>query len=171
MEEYFVPSKCCAKGSSYQVYEFKKNNNKGKTNKAHPERENIEEIIMKKARFEVYKFAQSGLTNAERQKSQFDLAIKLGAIPRKNKAINYKILKEGRQAKRKAENDRVTLLEKNIKPKAKHKKKDPKSNLHKKRKVGSGILKTYGKVFGYLFYFLLLLINKNASLTVVHCSR
>uniref|UniRef100_T1HIG8 BBSome complex member BBS5 PH domain-containing protein n=1 Tax=Rhodnius prolixus TaxID=13249 RepID=T1HIG8_RHOPR len=114
---------------------------------ANEERENVEEVVMKKARFEVYKFAQTGLSNVERQKSQFDLALKLGAIPRKNKAINYKVLKEEKQAKKKAEYDMMTQMEKNIKPRAKRKIKDTKSKLHRKRNFGAGILKTYGEVY------------------------
>ncbi|XP_073984791.1 uncharacterized protein isoform X2 [Rhodnius prolixus] len=145
MEEYFVPSKCCPTSSSHEVHEFKKKDSKGKS-LANEERENVEEVVMKKARFEVYKFAQTGLSNVERQKSQFDLALKLGAIPRKNKAINYKVLKEEKQAKKKAEYDMMTQMEKNIKPRAKRKIKDTKSKLHRKRNFGAGILKTYGEL-------------------------
>uniref|UniRef100_A0A0A9VWS1 Uncharacterized protein n=2 Tax=Lygus hesperus TaxID=30085 RepID=A0A0A9VWS1_LYGHE len=54
-------------------------------------------LDMKQARFEVYKFAQSGLPNAQRQKNQKELALKLGAVPPKNKAVNYKILKKNWQ--------------------------------------------------------------------------
>lgn len=132
---------------------------------ANEERENVEEVVMKKARFEVYKFAQTGLSNVERQKSQFDLALKLGAIPRKNKAINYKVLKEEKQAKKKAEYDMMTQMEKNIKPRAKRKIKDTKSKLHRKRNFGAGILKTYGEV-SFFFSFLSVFILK-ISLSVV----
>lgn len=55
------------------------------------------DIDMKKARFEVYKFSKSNLNFSNRQNSNVELAIQLGAKPPKNKYINYKSLIEQRQ--------------------------------------------------------------------------
>ncbi|KAJ9582043.1 hypothetical protein L9F63_003626 [Diploptera punctata] len=69
------------------------------------------EIDMKKARFEVFKFAMSGLKSTEKQKAKEDLAIQLGAKPFKNKGYNYKEYKQMKEKQRKDNYNRKTYFQ------------------------------------------------------------
>ena len=106
-----------------------------------------DEIDMKKARFEVYKFAQNSLHGEDKQKSKVELAIKLGAKRRKNKYKNYKVLKEEMEKELKEAEKNKELYNIPIKRRISTlKSKIIKGTLSRKRKIGSGILNTYGKV-------------------------
>jgi hypothetical protein len=101
---------------------------------------------MKKTRFEIYKFAQTGLRSEEKQKSKLELAIALGAKPAKNKYTNYKeLLKEKKElaAQNKEKNHLKSI---NRQFNATHKTGSKKAALAQKRRNASGILNIYGKV-------------------------
>ncbi|XP_033328039.2 uncharacterized protein LOC117221304 [Megalopta genalis] len=100
-----------------------------------------QEIEMKRVRYEVMKFGMSGFEKVNADKAKVQLAINLGAKPRKNRGINYKILKE--QKKREEElpknGEHVSGLEKSM---IKHKT----AKTIKTKRKDSGILDVYGKV-------------------------
>lgn len=56
-----------------------------------------QEVEMKRARFDVIKFGMSGFDGAKGEEAKVNLAIKLGAKPKKNKPKNYKDLKLERE--------------------------------------------------------------------------
>lgn len=154
-DPFFVPTRSSkAKKSSHEViiYESQKkkesnNNNTKELRQQRPSTTNGEEITMKKARFEVYKFAHSALSAPDKQKSNIELAIKLGAKPPKNKYMNYRLLKENKkkeieEAKLKNELYNIPIHTRI----SEHKSKLNKGTLRRKRKIGSGILNVYGKV-------------------------
>ncbi|EFN82918.1 uncharacterized protein LOC105184654 [Harpegnathos saltator] len=103
-----------------------------------------QEKEMKKARYDVIKFAMSGFDKVKARKTKDELAISLGAIPSKNKKMNYKKLK----VCRKKMNDEKMKKEEHVSGftssliKYKHK------NLKRKKvhKKDSGILGVYGKI-------------------------
>ncbi|BES93492.1 Hypothetical protein NTJ_06301 [Nesidiocoris tenuis] len=108
------------------------------------------ELDMKQARFEIYKFAQSGLSGLDKQKSQRELAIKLGAVPPKKTALNYKKLKEKLQKdqiKKKESNDLSHLGFVHRQTSSfKNNSRNPRAKLNKKMGIGTAILKNFGTV-------------------------
>ncbi|KAG8259550.1 Bardet-Biedl syndrome 5 protein [Homalodisca vitripennis] len=102
-------------------------------------------VDMKKARFEVYKFSKSDLNFSNRQKSNVDLAIQLGARPPKNEAKNYKKLKEEKreEAVIKEETKYFKEISRNFKMKMDNRAKTPHHKLTKSKQ--NGILNAYGK--------------------------
>lgn len=105
-------------------------------------------IDMKKARFEVYKFSKSDLNFSNRQSSNVELAIQLGAKPPKNKFINYKTLLEQKKVELDLK-DKKKFCEK-INQSFRSKILSKKGNSSRSSKVNSkaqqGILGVYGKV-------------------------
>lgn len=69
-----------------------------------------EEVDMKKARYEVFKFAMSGLKADQKQEAKEALAIQLGAKPPRNKCYNYKEYKQMKEKQRKEQLQQQTLL-------------------------------------------------------------
>lgn len=68
------------------------------------EKEKVLTFDMRKARMDVFKFGISGLDETAKVDAKTAHAIKLGAKPRKNKSINYKVLLE--EKKREKEQER-----------------------------------------------------------------
>ncbi|XP_011871802.1 PREDICTED: uncharacterized protein C1orf131 homolog [Vollenhovia emeryi] len=99
-----------------------------------------QEKEMKKLRYEVIKFGMSGFEKPKARKAKVELAISLGAIPPKNRRMNYKALKirqriDKEKEKKKEEEHKSGLTSSLLKPKSK-----------KTQKKDSGILRVYGKV-------------------------
>ncbi|KYQ57398.1 hypothetical protein ALC60_03717 [Trachymyrmex zeteki] len=99
-----------------------------------------QEKEMKKLRYEIIKFGMSGFEKPKARRAKVELAISLGAIPPKNRRMNYKALKmrrkiEKEKEKKKEEGHKSGLTSSLLKPKSK-----------KTRKKDSGILQVYGKV-------------------------
>ena len=116
---------------------------------------------MKKARFEVFKFGMSGFKPEKKEEVKVALAIKLGAKPPKNKGYNYKeykLIKE-KQLKEQLEQRKLLAVGKTKtgRPVTKGKKKF----VNRKGKQ-SGILDPYGKAgkvnYTIPFYMILLLV-------------
>jgi len=108
-----------------------------------------QEKEMKKARFDIIKFGMSNFEKAEARKTKIELAISLGAVrPKKNRKMNYNILKTRQKNKKEKEKEEYISGFKNSLVKSKSKiircKKDsgilgvygkiPKNNLSKKKK-------------------------------------
>lgn len=106
------------------------------------------ELDMKKTRFELYKFSKSDLNFSNRQKSNVDLAIQLGAKPKKNESKNYKQLKAERLIERqqKEEERLFKQMSSNFKNKMASKSKSHPKMSSAKHKSKEGILELYGKV-------------------------
>jgi len=97
-----------------------------------------QEKEMKKLRYEIIKFGMSGFEKPKAKKAKVELAISLGAIPPKNRRMNYKVLKTRRKIekeKKKEEGHKSGFTSSLLKPK-----------LKKVGKKDSGILRVYGKV-------------------------
>lgn len=96
-----------------------------------------QEKEMKKARYDVIKLGMSGFEKKKARKTKIELAISLGAVPPKNRRMNYKKLKIHRKMdEERTKNKHVTgLTDSLLKPK-----------LKKVSKKDSGILGVYGKV-------------------------
>lgn len=96
-----------------------------------------QEKEMKKARYDIIKFGMSGFEKPKAKRAKVELAISLGAIPPKNRRMNYKVLKARRKKeKEKKTGDHVSGFQSSLlKPKSKA-----------VRKKDSGILGVYGKV-------------------------
>lgn len=106
------------------------------TNPAELKKEQEKE--MKKARYDVIKFGMSGFEKKKAKKTKVELAISLGAIPPKNKRMNYKKLKMHRKMddEKMRKNEYTSGFTSSLlKPKVK--------KIYKK---DSGILGAYGKV-------------------------
>ncbi|PSN46373.1 hypothetical protein C0J52_05727 [Blattella germanica] len=103
------------------------------------------EIDMKKARYDVFKFGMSGLRPDKKEEAKVSLAVQLGAKPRRNKRYNYKEYKElkDQQRQEQLEQKRLLLMEKA--KSGKHKMKGKKKPLQGKTKKKSGILDMYGR--------------------------
>ncbi len=91
------------------------NNANSKIKAKRPERsgDTNDEVTMKQARFDVFKFGIKALDREGQHEARVALAIRLGAKPEKNKCIPYAELKEQRktrkeETKRQREMDRVT---------------------------------------------------------------
>lgn len=117
----------------------------------HPEKKIMTEIDMKKARFEVYKFSKSKLNFSNKQKSNMELAIQLGAIPPKRKGKNYKELKIERlkQKEMEKEDDYLKVIQRNATELKRKSNTKPKMSNFKKK--CDGILEVYGKVSLLIF--------------------
>lgn len=97
-----------------------------------------QEKEMKKLRYEIIKFGMSGFEKPKARKAKVELAISLGAIPPKNRRMNYKALKTRRKVEKeskKEEGHKSGFASSLLKPKFK-----------KKRKKDNGILQIYGKI-------------------------
>lgn len=97
-----------------------------------------QEKVMKKARYDVIKLGMTGFEKIKARKTKIELAISLGAVPPKNRKLNYKKLKicqkmDKEKIKKKEHTSGLTnsLL---------------KLKLKKVCKKDSGILGIYGKV-------------------------
>ncbi|XP_021922687.1 uncharacterized protein C1orf131 homolog [Zootermopsis nevadensis] len=104
------------------------------------------EMDMKKVRYDVFKFGMSGFKAERKEEVKVALAIRLGAVPPKNKCYNYKeykLMKE-KQLKELSEQRKLFAVRKTKagKPSTKGKKKFV-SGQGKKNK--DGILDPYGK--------------------------
>ncbi|GJQ88254.1 hypothetical protein Trydic_g13242 [Trypoxylus dichotomus] len=115
-----------------------------KSKKAIPE--TVNEIDMKRARFEVIKFGMSGFDKQRKEKAKVQLAVKLGAKPPKQKYKNYKVILKTKKIEK---NQEAKLKQKQQQPKAQNMKISTfKKDIDKKRKQEKGILNIYGKVKG-----------------------
>lgn len=126
----------------------KKIKNKKVSDESKSERE-CSGIDMKKTRFEIYKFSKSDLNFSNRQKSNVELAIQLGAKPKKNAGKNYKLLKSERLIKEheKEKDSLCKQMTNNYKNKmATMKKNTLNKPSFKNKSKQSGILGSYGKV-------------------------
>ncbi|XP_012062252.1 PREDICTED: uncharacterized protein C1orf131 homolog [Atta cephalotes] len=97
-----------------------------------------QEKEMKKLRYEIIKFGMSGFEKPKARRAKVELAISLGAIPPKNRRMNYKALKTRQKIekeKKKEEGHKSGFTSSLLKPKSK-----------KAQKKDSGILQVYGKV-------------------------
>lgn len=98
-----------------------------------------QEKEMKRLRYDVIKFGMSGFEKPKARRAKVELAISLGAMPPKNRRMNYKTLKKSRmiekQRNKKEEKHTSGFTSSLLKPKSK--------KVHKKN---SGILGVYGKV-------------------------
>lgn len=101
--------------------------------------ENAENAVsLKRAYFDVKKFAIAGMEGAEKEEAKVRLAISLGAKPKKKKPVNYKDLKRERsEAKKAAAEDRSAKLrqggvKKKTKGSGKKAKKIPKKNRRRR---------------------------------------
>lgn len=119
-----------------------KDEKKGSTDNAKPkptaaELKEQQEKQMKKVRYDIIKFGMSGFEKPKAKRTKVELAISLGAIPSKNRRMNYKVLKTRRKKeKEKKTEDHVSGFQSSLlKPKSKA-----------VRKKDSGILGVYGKV-------------------------
>lgn len=118
----------------FNKFNFNKNN----SDDIDPRRK--QEIEMKRLRWDVMKFGSSGFDKKTKNKAKVELAISLGAIPPKNRAMNYKRLQEKRKLEKTKEEDTperqsgITNSLKSTKIKKKRVRKD------------TGILGVYGKV-------------------------
>lgn len=149
MDPFFVPTRSSlGKNAAHQIVTFQSNKKSVSSKSSElPKNDSSQIIDMKKARFEVYKFAQNSLHGEEKQKSKIELAIKLGAKPPKNKFKNYKLLKEEMKKELEEAEKKKELYNIPVKHRiSAHKSKLNKGTLKRKRKIGSGILNTYGKV-------------------------
>lgn len=98
-----------------------------------------QEKEMKRLRYDVIKFGMSGFEKPKARRAKVELAISLGAMPPKNRRMNYKTLKKSRmiekQKKKKEEKHISGFTSSLLKSKSK--------KVHKK---DSDILGVYGKV-------------------------
>ncbi|KAL1138759.1 hypothetical protein AAG570_008821 [Ranatra chinensis] len=106
---------------------------------------------MKRARFEVYKFAQSCLGASEKHQSNVELAVKLGARPPKKKSVNYKELIKINKSTLEENKKQDIIVRMGKQFTTKGKKETKKQSLKRKKRVGDGILNVYGKVGNFLF--------------------
>lgn len=158
----FVPTKCSALKNiavQYKEITFTNPAKKKKTESVNNSLEKDEKpnlnnqvIDMKRARYEVLKFAKSNVKSSNKQKTDRQLALELGAKPLRRKPIPYKELLAKKQ-KRREKNKRKEDLKKltqvfNGKSILNNRKK---SKPVKKNK--SGILDIYGKVTYIIYSF------------------
>lgn len=109
-----------------------------KTKQTPTELKEQQEKEMKRMRYDVIKFGMSGFEKPKAKKAKVELAISLGAIPAKNRKMNYKTLKKSRiieKQRKKEEKHTSGFTSSLLRPKSK--------KVHKK---DSGILGVYGKV-------------------------
>lgn len=109
-----------------------------KTKQTPAEMKEQQEKEMKRLRYDVIKFGMSGFEKPKARRAKVELAISLGAIPPKNRRMNYKALKTRRKIekeKKKEEKHTSGFTSSLLKSKSK-----------KLRKKDSGILGVYGKV-------------------------
>lgn len=119
-----------------------------KTTDSKPEEKEPSPLDMKKTRFEIYKFSKSDLSFSNRQKSNVELAIQLGAKPPKNVAKNYKQLIEEKrnEASKKKEENFMKQISINYRSMMADKKKKNSNKMLKPKSNQQGILGIYGKV-------------------------
>lgn len=162
MDEYFVPTRS-SKALGTPAHDVVVHSDKAGDSKAakqkKTERDNtFDELDMKNARFEIYKFAQTGLKNIDKQKNQKELAVKLGAVPPKRTNVNYKKFKDELKKQKEKEKEAAELSKLGYihRPVRNYKQsgRNPKAKLHKKMQLGTGILKKYGTVSWALNYLL-----------------
>lgn len=105
-----------------------------------------QELDMKRYRYDVIKFGMSGFEKKEARHAKIALAVSLGAIPPKNKRINYKrLLKERKEEKAKEKKkEKFASGFSSSQLLMKNRTKDKSKIYNKKEK--DGILGVYGKV-------------------------
>uniref|UniRef100_A0A1B6GRM8 Uncharacterized protein n=1 Tax=Cuerna arida TaxID=1464854 RepID=A0A1B6GRM8_9HEMI len=135
-------------GHNFELVSFskhKKNKSNNDSDKIRTINKDPVSVDMKRARFEVYKFSKSDLNFSNRQKSNVDLAIQLGAKPPKKESKNYKKLKEEKrkEAVIKEENKYFKEISRNFKIKMDNRAKTGNHKLTKSKQTG--ILNAYGK--------------------------
>jgi len=127
------------------VYNDPKNRKrKAKADEAN-EQSHFDEVSMKQARFDVFKFGVAGMKKNEQQDANVSLAIKLGAKPPKNKCYEYNEFKEMRKKEKDDKNVRqeeeringgVKLIKKSTTENNKSKLPKTKSSTGKNSKIG-----------------------------------
>ncbi|KAL6420451.1 hypothetical protein ACFW04_014445 [Cataglyphis niger] len=98
-----------------------------------------QEKEMKRLRYDVIKFGMSGFEKPKARRAKVELAISLGAMPPKNRRMNYKTLKKSRmieKQKKKKEEKHISGFTSSL----------LKSKSKKVYKKDSDILGVYGKV-------------------------
>jgi len=152
-DDDFIPTKGCPrKPSCHQVVVHVDSDKPAKksmtsTSPDSPFVKPVAEIDMKRARFEVYKFAHNSLDSKAKQESLKELALKLGAVPPKNKAINYKLLKEQRKKEKEAAKEKSDLYRLNKECQSRRKEVlGARTDARNRRRMGGSMLGSYGKV-------------------------
>lgn len=131
---YEAPKK---KSKSVDNSESKKQSKESETKPTPDELKKQQEKEMKKARYDIIKFGMSGFEKPKARRAKVELAISLGAIPPKNRRMNYNALKKRKEKeKQKKEEGHTSGFSNSL----------VKSKVKKVRKKDSGILGVYGKV-------------------------
>lgn len=128
---YEAPKKKSKSTDSSNSKEKSKDNSE--TKKTPTELKKQQEKEMKKARYDIIKFGMSGFEKPKAKRAKVELAISLGAIPPKNRRMNYNVLKKRKEKKK--EESHISGFSNSL----------VKSKVKKVRK-NSGILGGYGKV-------------------------
>ncbi|KAL1450774.1 hypothetical protein WDU94_003097 [Cyamophila willieti] len=155
-----LSSRLRAKPATVQVVEFKAYKSKKRLNSdsqsvetVGPEKKKVEEVDMKKARYEIMKFGMKKMSGGDKEKTKEMIAVELGAKPDKNKFVNYKTLQQDRQREKQQEREEKKLFEINRKTIGKksvrkiNRNDVAKKKIFKKRNkgAGGGIIGKYGK--------------------------
>ncbi|XP_044259540.1 uncharacterized protein C1orf131 [Tribolium madens] len=132
------------KSVSFESYKPKKHE-KTETSNGRIQEEKSDDFNIKRAKHEIVKFGMSGFDPEKKEEAKIQLAIKLGAKPKKNKYKNYKLLKEERAKLKQEESlkSQFQQLGKNALGKSTAK---GKGFDRKRKKAKSGLLEVYGKV-------------------------
>ncbi|XP_067004532.2 uncharacterized protein C1orf131 isoform X2 [Anabrus simplex] len=118
-ETSFIPTKSAllkkeaADSFEFVVHEsYKKKGSKSlkEGNQPRSKKDSKQEMDMKRARYEVFKFAMSGYTPQKKEEAKIALAVRLGAKPPKKPFVNYKELKVLKEKQRLEEAEEKRLL-------------------------------------------------------------
>ncbi|XP_012216208.1 uncharacterized protein C1orf131 homolog [Linepithema humile] len=132
---YEAPKKKSKSTDSSNSKEKSKDNSETKLTPAELKKQQEKE--MKKARYDVIKFGMSGFEKPKARRAKVELAISLGAIPPKNRRMNYNALKKRKEKeKQKKEEGHTSGFSNSL----------LKSKVKKVQKKDNGILGVYGKV-------------------------
>lgn len=132
---YEAPKKKSKSVDGSNSKEKSKNNSEVKQTPAEMKKQQEKE--MKKARYDIIKFGMSGFEKPKARRAKVELAISLGAIPPKNRRMNYNVLKKRKEKeKQKKEEGHISGFSNSL----------VKSKVKKIRKKDGGILGVYGKV-------------------------
>lgn len=133
---YEVPKKKSRSTDSTSNKEKSKDNSERKQTPAEVKKQQEKE--MKKARYDIIKFGMSGFEKPKARRAKVELAISLGAIPPKNRRMNYNVLKKRKEKEKqkKKEEEHISGLSNSL----------VKSKVKKVRKKNTDILSVYGKV-------------------------
>ncbi|EEZ98488.1 hypothetical protein TcasGA2_TC000985 [Tribolium castaneum] len=132
------------KSVSFESYKPKKQE-KIEISNEKPQNKKSEDFNIRRAKHEIVKFGMSGFDPEKKEEAKIQLAIKLGAKPKKNKYKNYKLLKEERAKLKQEEKTKAQFqqLGKNAIGKSTAK---GKGFDRKRKKAKGGLLDVYGKV-------------------------